>query len=99
MNITPISEINSISDISKQTTKPAAGSGKIFGNMLTDMINNLNETEAAVKKDIIGLATGDSDALHNIRINAEKAELATLLLIQVRNKALDAYNEIMRVTL
>ena len=49
--------------------------------------------------DAVALATGKSDALHNITINAAKADLAITTVVSVRNKALEAYNEIMRITL
>jgi flagellar hook-basal body complex protein FliE len=52
-----------------------------------------------VQADTIKLATGNIDSLHTLTIDLAKAELAVQTLVQVRNKALDAYNEIMRITL
>ena len=43
------------------------------------------------------LAVGKSENLHEAMIGYEKAETALKLLVQVRNKALDAYHEIMRM--
>ncbi len=100
MNISPISSAGAISDITKtsNTNKTAGGSGD-FSQIFRDLINNVNETDRVSKEDIFKIASGNADDLHNIMINSEKAELATLTLVQVRNKVLDAYNEIMRVTL
>lgn len=70
-----------------------------FSQMLKDAIQNVTETDATVKQDAIRLATGQADDLHTITINAAKADLAIQTLVQVRNKALDAYNEIMRISL
>jgi flagellar hook-basal body complex protein FliE len=89
-----------ISDITKQTNINVENTGvSTFKNIFADLVNNVNETDAVAKQDIIKIAEGSADDLHTITINSEKAELATLMLIQVRNKVLDAYNEIMRITL
>ena len=40
---------------------------------------------------------GQTDDLHNIMINAEKAAIALELTVQVTSKAISAYNEIMRM--
>jgi len=70
-----------------------------FQDLLSEAVNAVGETDAAVKTDIVNLALGDTDALHNITIDAAKADLAVSTLVAVRSKALDAYNEIMRITL
>jgi len=70
-----------------------------FGDVLKEAIENVVETDNAVKLDAINLAAGDTDALHMLTIDMAKADLALQTLVQIRNKALDAYNEIMRITL
>ena len=100
MYITPISGISSIMDIAKQSPVTDVGNAdSSFKDILSGLINNVNQTNQVSKNDILNIASGNADDLHNITINSEKAELATLTLVQVRNKVLDAYNEIMRVTL
>ena len=42
-------------------------------------------------------AAGKIDDLHTLMIETEKADLALQFTLQVRNKLLDAYNEIMRM--
>lgn len=98
MFITPIASIMSLNDISKQNTS-VASSDNTFKNILNDLISNVNQTEEATGNDIMKIASGNADDLHTITINSEKAELAILTAVQVRNKVLEAYNEIMRVTL
>ena len=70
-----------------------------FQDMLDEAVKNVTETGATVQADIISLVTGESDDLHTLTINLAKADLAVQTLVQVRNKALDAYNDIMRITL
>jgi flagellar hook-basal body complex protein FliE len=45
----------------------------------------------------VALATGEIENLHQVMIDAEKAEIALQFTLQVRNKMLDAYQEIMRM--
>lgn len=71
----------------------------LFKDILSNAINAANETDAQAKADQIAVATGQSDDLHTLMIDVAKADLALQTLVQLRNKALDAYNEIMKITL
>lgn len=68
-----------------------------FGKLLEKTISDVNERLAESDKMNLNLATGKSENLHEAMIAVEKAETALKLLVQVRNKALDAYQEIMRM--
>lgn len=70
-----------------------------FKEVLSQAIDNVNETDAQNTKNMVDIALGQADNLHQIMIDSAKADLALQTLVQVRNKALDAYNEIMRITL
>lgn len=70
-----------------------------FEDLLKEAVSAVEETNAASSIDMLKVSLGDADALHNVTINAAKADLAIQTLVAVRNKALDAYNEIMRITL
>lgn len=84
--------------------KPAAAatlteSATPFEDLLRQAVQSTMETDATVKTDALSLVAGGIDAPHDITIDAAKADLAVQMLVAVRNKALDAYNEIMRITL
>ncbi len=98
MLITPIQAINSITDLNK--TSQAAGSGNAlpFQDMFQQAINNMKSTDADLNTELNKLATGQSDDLHNLTIASQKATLSVQLVVQLRNKALDAYNEVMRIS-
>jgi flagellar hook-basal body complex protein FliE len=70
-----------------------------FESFLKDAVQQTMETDATTQIDAVNLTTGNSDSPHSILINAAKADLAVQMLVSVRNKAMDAYNEIMRITL
>jgi len=103
----PIKPLGSVNPISSEGTAVNTNSDELYENngslsfseILRKMIDGTNETNALTKYDSVNLALGlTSDAdLHNIEINAVKADLALRTLVSVRNKVLDAYTEIMRM--
>ena len=70
-----------------------------FADVFRNAINDVITTEDEYQKAKYMLATGQTDDPHTEPIAAAKAQLSVELLIQLRNKALDAYNEIMRINL
>ncbi|HOJ49123.1 MAG TPA: flagellar hook-basal body complex protein FliE [Bacillota bacterium] len=102
MTVTPVNTteiVNNISTNTVQNTEKSSGSYIPFEDILKEAITNVIETNNAVQMDAIKIAAGDMDSLHQVMIDIAKADLAVQTLVQVRNKALEAYNEIMRITL
>lgn len=97
MFITPLSQMKPI--ITQDITKVSAPSGVDvpFSAVFDSAVKNVQETDAIAKQDTYKMMLGEMDDLHTVQINKEKAFAAVQLLMQVRNKALDAYNEIMRM--
>lgn len=93
--------INSILDngftLNPLNEKPKTEKTSDINKSFSDILKQAVETDAADKAENMGLLTGETDNLHNAMISAEKADLALLLAVQVRNKVIDAYNEIMRM--
>lgn len=65
-----------------------------FGSLFTDLIQNVKDTDAEFTQTQYLLSTGQLDNPVQVGISAYKAEIALDLLIQLRNRALDAYNEL-----
>ncbi|MGI5891303.1 MAG: flagellar hook-basal body complex protein FliE [Bacillota bacterium] len=70
-----------------------------FTDFFQQALDQVKLTEDQVQQDILNMATGEANNLHDITINIAKADLALQTFVQIRNKALDAYNEVMRITL
>ena len=103
MNINPISSniINLLSNEAITFDKdkyPGAGetSGS-FANILSEAFSTAEQADIADKTSAIELLTGQSDDLSGLLLDAQKAELSLNLALQIRNKVIDAYNEIMRM--
>jgi flagellar hook-basal body complex protein FliE len=98
-----VSAIEALRPIGAQDDIQAQGSqgtgGATFADLLKSLIDNANETEAQSRSNVNSLAWGFQDtALHNIEIDALRADLAFRTLTSVRNKVLEAYTEVMRIT-
>jgi flagellar hook-basal body complex protein FliE len=78
-------------------TKATPDAAESFGKMISNGLDNLQQTQGTADKLATQAATGDLTDLHDYMIASTQASLATDLTVSVRNKAVDAFNEIMRM--
>lgn len=71
--------------------------GTSFADFLNNAISKVNDLQLQSEDLNTALAAGKTDNIHQVMIAAEKAEIALQFTVQVRNKILDAYQEIMRM--
>ncbi len=79
---------------------PAAGnakSGEGFGSVMNDLIGQVNSSQAKADQMVEALALGEPVEVHQVMIALNEASNALNLTLQVRNKALEAYQEVMRL--
>ena len=95
--ITPIRPFQAVSAQAASGDKTQEGS--LFGDIFRSMVDNVKETDAAKNEAYYALATGQLDNPAVASIAATEAELSVSLLVQMRNKAMDAYSELMRISL
>lgn len=98
----PIPAIGAISGIGAGTgVQAASGSqatgGAAFGNALTGAIDDLQQLQGTSDKLAIQAVTGNLDDIHDATLASTRAQVTLELVAGVRNKAVDAFNEIMRM--
>ena len=71
--------------------------GPQFGQMLINGIEGLEQMNDKTDNLAVQAATGDLSAIHDYTIAATETSVATQLTVAVRNKAVEAFNEIMRM--
>lgn len=96
MFIVPISQMPPIGTSQKVTETPD-GSGVPFANILSDAIQNARETQAVSQQSGYDLAMGNMDDLHTMMINSSKAATAMEFTVELTGRAVNAYNEILRM--
>jgi flagellar hook-basal body complex protein FliE len=99
MAISAISGLSSLQPLSPQAVKPAgsAESTKSFSDAVAKAVDNLDGLQNNADQAGVQAATGRLTDVHDYMIAANKAQVATELTVAVRNKAVDAFNEIMRM--
>ena len=91
----PIQPLGNPSADPSKTTQPADGAfGKVIGQALKDV----NQQMAEADKGVEALTTGTNKDIHGTMIALEKASISFQLISQVRNKIIDAYKEIQRMS-
>lgn len=70
---------------------------KSFANFLKDAIQQVNDQQVAADQLTDKLVKGENVDLHQVMIAAQKAGISLQLAVEVRNKAVEAYQEMMRM--
>ncbi len=93
-----MSEFTLYNDLQKNVltvASPERKSESGFGQILKDAVNEVNALEQGSNMELEKFLNNESD-LHSVMIALEKADLSFQLMMQVRNKIVSAYQEIMR---
>ncbi len=100
MAVNTISGINPVfSNISiGENSKVNQGTANLpFSEIFRNALENVSRLELESQALANAFALGKTDNIHQVMIAAEKADIALQFTLQIRNKILDAYNEIMRM--
>ncbi|MBK7258313.1 MAG: flagellar hook-basal body complex protein FliE [Ignavibacteriae bacterium] len=88
-----IRQVNKNGLIDRTLKETQASFGETLQRAITDVNSLQNEAGKAVDK----MVTGEAVDLHEVMIAVEKARTSFDLLMEIRNKTMDAYREIMRM--
>ena len=94
-DITMISHLNSLATPS--LTRPAEKTAPGFTDMLASAISETNKKQVEADRAIEKLSSGEEKNIHEAMITLEKADISMRLLVQMRNKVVEAYQEMMRM--
>ena len=76
------------------TSRTAAPQGPAFKDVLMQQIDEVNKMQAEAEQAVEDLQTGRRDDMAQVLMAQQKADLAFQMLLQVRNKLMDAYQEV-----
>lgn len=74
--------------------KPATGARDDFATMIKEQLQKVSEMQSEADEKVQALVTGENQNLTEVFTAARKAEVAFSLLMEIRNKLVDAYDEI-----
>ena len=81
--------------IAGATSSPTAGGATPFSGILQSMVEQTSALDAQASQAVSGLLNGQGVEIHDAMIATEKADMAFELALQVRNKAVGAYQQMM----
>jgi flagellar hook-basal body complex protein FliE len=81
----------------KQEAPAQASQGKTFTEMLRESMDQVNTQQVQADTAIKELVAGRSKNIHETMLTIERADTSLKMMMQVRNKILDAYKEVMRM--
>ena len=86
-----------LNGLTQPKTPPIQQMGDRFGEMLKTSMTEVNQAQISADRAAEQIAAGETKDLHGAMIKLEEADISLRLMVQVRNKAVEAYQEIMRM--
>lgn len=97
-HITPIKGIEQ-KDLNTEKITSNTDEDASFLDVFKSLYTNAKETTAQKNEDAVAVMLGEIDDLHTVQTNITKAVIAMDTLVSVRNKAVDAYKEVMSMNI
>ncbi len=93
----PITGVSGSAAVSATQTATASKPAEGFSDTITSALEAVSDAEFAADAIAEKIATGGDASVQELMTSMTKAQLSVDLLVQVRNKAVEAYQEIMRM--
>jgi flagellar hook-basal body complex protein FliE len=94
--IGPIRDLNSV-DKTRSVQNPAGGPS--FKETLNNFLSDVNDMQQKADQSIQKMVAGEITDVHQVMTSVEEASTAFNMMMEIRNKVMDAYQEIMRIRL
>lgn len=93
-SIRPFQEVKLSPERSEMGSRP---SGESFADMLTRAVGNVDQTMKESDQNVQDFIAGKTDNVHDVMISMQRAQLSFQMMVEMRNKAIEAYHEISRM--
>lgn len=97
--VAPLESVSRVFDEYRETDAEENVSAPSFMDIFSGIFNNAVDANRQKQEDMVQLMLGDTDSLEQIQANIQKASIATELLVNVKNAVVDAYNEIIKMSI
>jgi flagellar hook-basal body complex protein FliE len=95
--ISPILPIQHVQSIELTSPSVATGQPGEFQSMLAGAIGQVEQSQQTAHQAVQGFLSGENEELHTTALATQKAELQFEMFLQVRNKMVSAYQEVMKL--
>jgi flagellar hook-basal body complex protein FliE len=83
--------------IGSVTSGAASPGGSAFQSVLGDAISKVESFQNDATNSVNKFLSGEGEELHNVALKTQQADLSMQLFMQVRNKVVTAYNQVMQM--
>ncbi len=98
MSIAPINASSQIpSALAMNRVAAGSDAGQTFGQTVSRLIGQVNDLQVLADGEIQELANGRTDNLHGVVLAVAQADLSFHMLLEIRNRLIDTYQELMRM--
>ncbi len=73
------------------------GDGNTFSDMVQDAIQSVDQAQKTADQNVEDIVMGRSDNIHDAMISMQKARLSFQMMMEIRNKAIETYQELSRM--
>ncbi len=94
-----ISPVQSVFENENEQVKEITESTPQFSDVFKEVFNDVQETQQQTNIDSVKLMQGEIDDLHTIYNNMTKASIAVETFVAVKNAAVDAYNQVLQISM
>lgn len=95
--IEALAALNALDTATITTAAPAVAPGTGFAQLIERQLGHLEASASAAESAMRDLAAGKPVELHEVMISLEKARLSVQTFVQVRNKLVESYQDLMRM--
>ncbi|MEZ6116625.1 MAG: flagellar hook-basal body complex protein FliE [Pirellulaceae bacterium] len=97
MNISHINHVSASlpSQASAESAKPTDGNS--FAQLIAEKLGEANLQQQQADQNIQQLMSGEADSVQDVVLSVAKADLSFRMLVEIRNKLIESYQEIMRM--
>ena len=93
----PILPVSHLTHSPVTAPKPAAGAGSGFQSIFSDAISKVESFQSNAQQSVDRFLNGEGEEIHKVALATQQADLSFQMFLQVRNKVVSAYQEIMRM--
>jgi len=93
----PIIPVHSVIAVPAVKPAPAVSDGSAFQSVFTDAISKVESFQQNAQHSVDRFLNGEGEEIHKVALATQQADLSFQMFMQVRNKVVSAYQEIMRM--
>ena len=94
----PSSTVNNLTQPASPTQITGKGSADVpFANLMKGLVQDASQQQNQVGESIRQLVSGETDSIHDVVLSTSRADLAFRLVMEIRNRLISSYEEIMRM--